>query len=145
MHAPGLSQTTLTLDPAFMLQGVIEMAAKAGAGKAQNTLGTRIARLRRDKGLTQVELAERLGVTQPAVSDYENDDIRLPADVVVQIATILGVSTDELLGLKEVAAKGATSPKNRRLYRRLQDIEKLPRRDQQALLRTIEAFLSKAS
>ncbi len=37
------------------------MAAKAGAGKAQDTLGTRIARLRRDKGLTQVELAERLG------------------------------------------------------------------------------------
>jgi hypothetical protein len=30
-------------------------------------------------------------------------------------------------------------------HRRLQDIEKLPRRDQQALLRTIEAFLSKAS
>jgi hypothetical protein len=69
----------------------------------------------------------------------------LPADVVVQIATILGVSTDELLGLKEVATKGTTNPKNRRLYRRLQDIEKLPRRDQQALLRTIEAFLSKAS
>jgi transcriptional regulator with XRE-family HTH domain len=145
MHGPGISQTTLTLDPAFMLQGAIEMAAKAGAGKGHDTLGTRIARLRRDKGLTQVELAERLGVTQPAVSDYENDDIRLPADVVVQIATILGVSTDELLGLKEVAVKGATSPKNRRLYRRLQDIEKLPRRDQQALLRTIEAFLSKAS
>jgi transcriptional regulator with XRE-family HTH domain len=119
------------------------MAAKAG--KTPDTLGTRIARLRRDKGLTQVELAERLGVTQPAVSDYENDDIRLSADVVVQIAGILGVSTDELLGLKETPGKAAASPKNRRLYRRLQDIEKLPRRDQQALLRTIEAFLSKAS
>jgi transcriptional regulator with XRE-family HTH domain len=145
MHTPTISQPTLTLAPAFMLQGAIEMAAKAGADQVQDTLGTRIARLRRDKGMTQVELAERLGVTQPAVSDYENDDIRLPADVVVQIATILGVSTDELLGLKKAAAKNAASPKNRRLYRRLQDIEKLPRRDQQALLRTIEAFLSKAS
>ncbi len=75
----------------------------------------------------------------------QNDDIRLSAEVVVQIATILGVSTDELLGLKETPGKAASSPKNRRLYRRLQDIEKLPRRDQQALLRTIEAFLSKAS
>jgi hypothetical protein len=73
------------------------------------------------------------------------DEIRLPAEVVVQIATILGVSTDELLGLKEVSTMGATSPKNRRLYRRLQVYRKLPRRDQQALLRTIEAFLSKAS
>ena len=78
------------------------MAAKAGAGKGHDTLGTRIARLRRDKGLTQVELAERLGVTQPAVSDYENDDIRLPADVVVQIATILGVAALPLVQLPNV-------------------------------------------
>jgi len=35
--------------------------------------------------------------------------------------------------------------KNRRLYRQLQNIEKLPKRDQQALLRTIDAFLAKAS
>ena len=118
-----------------------EIQAEITAARAE-----RRARLRRDKGLTQVELAEHLGVTQPAVSDYENDDIRLPADVVVQIGAILGVSTDELLGLKDTTLVRATaSPKNRRLYRRLQDIEKLPRRDQQTLLRTIEAFLSKAS
>lgn len=117
------------------------MATKAGT-KTQDTLGQRIARLRRDRGLTQVELAERLGITQPAVSDYENDDTRLPADAVIQIARILGVSADELLGLKEATASPGGS-RNRRLYRRLQEIEKLPRRDQQALLRTIEAFISK--
>jgi len=118
------------------------MAAKAGS-KAPDSLGQRIARLRRDRGLTQVELAERLGLTQPAVSDYENDDTRLSADVVVQIARILGVSTDELLGLKETPT--AAGSRNRRLHRRLQEIEKLPRRDQQALLRTIEAFIAKGS
>ena len=145
MSHPATAQLALTLAPALILHGAIEMAAKAGAAKTLGTLGSRIARLRRDKGLTQVELAERLGVTQPAVSDYENDDIRLPADVVVQIGAILGVSTDELLGLKDTTpARATSSSKNRRLYRRLQDIEKLPRRDQQALLRTIEAFLSKA-
>jgi transcriptional regulator with XRE-family HTH domain len=124
-----------------MLRGAIEMAAKAGT-KAQDTLGRRIARLRRDRGLTQVELAERLGITQPAVSDYENDDTRLSAEAVIQIARILGVSADELLGIKETSSSPG-SPRNRRLYRRLQEIEKLPRRDQQALLRTIEAFISK--
>jgi transcriptional regulator with XRE-family HTH domain len=143
MHTPALAQPALTLAPQLIF-GAIDMAAK-GAPKAEETLGARIARLRRDLGMTQAELAERLGVTQPAVSDYENGDIRLPADVVVQIARIVGVSTDELLGLKGAAPRaGAPSPRSRRLYRRLQDIEKLPRRDQQALLRTIEAFLSKA-
>jgi len=119
------------------------MAAKTGT-KAPDSLGQRIARLRRELGLTQVELAERLGVTQPAVSDYENDDTRLSADVAVQIARILGVSTDELLGLKETPTSTVGS-KNRRLHRRLKEIEKLPRRDQQALLRTIEAFITKGS
>ena len=141
MQTPLIASSTLTLDPALMLRGAIEMATKAGT-KTQDTLGQRIARLRRDRGLTQVELAERLGITQPAVSDYENDDTRLPADAVIQIARILGVSADELLGLKEATASPGGS-RNRRLYRRLQEIEKLPRRDQQALLRTIEAFISK--
>jgi transcriptional regulator with XRE-family HTH domain len=109
------------------------------------TLGARIARLRREKGLTQAELAQRLQVSQPAVSDYENDVIRLPADVVVQIAGILGASTDELLGMRMPAARSDHGIKNRRLYRRMQEIEKLPRRDQEALLRTIEAFISKTS
>jgi hypothetical protein len=35
--------------------------------------------------------------------------------------------------------------KNRRLYRRVQAIDQLPRRDQDALIRTIDAFLAKAS
>jgi hypothetical protein len=50
----------------------------------------------------------------------------------------------ELLGLKEAAAKGASGP-NRRRYRRLHDTEKPPRRDQHALLRMMDAFLSRAS
>ncbi len=41
--------------------------------------------------------------------------------------------------------KRETVVKNRRLYRQLQDIDRLPKRDQEALFRTIDAFLSKAS
>ncbi len=113
------------------------------AKTATETLGNRIAALRKDKGLTQKELAEALRVSQPVVSDYENDVIRLPADVVVELAGILGVTADELLGLKKSGKKNGTV-KNRRLLRQVQAIDKLPKRDQQALLRTIEAFLGKA-
>ena len=140
MSCPATLKTTLAL-PSVPLLLDAEMARTEDV----ETLGGRIARLRREKGLTQIELAEHLHVSQPVISDYENDVIRLPADTVAQIAGILGASTDELLGLKAPAAQTAGGIKNRRLYRRMQEIEKLPRRDQEALLRTIEAFISKAS
>lgn len=140
MPSPALCKTALTLPAIPLLLG-----AEMAKGEDAETLGGRIARLRRGKGMTQIELAERLRVSQPVVSDYENDVIRLPADTVVQIAEVLSASTDELLGLKAPAAHAAGGIKNRRLYRRMQEIEKLPRRDQEALLRTIEAFISRAS
>jgi transcriptional regulator with XRE-family HTH domain len=140
MSSPTLFKTALTLPAIPLLLG-----AEMVKGEDAETLGGRIARLRREKGLTQIELAERLRVSQPVISDYENDVIRLPADTVAQIAEVLGASADELLGLKAPAAHAAGGIKNRRLYRRMQEIEKLPRRDQEALLRTIEAFISKAS
>ena len=53
------------------------------------------------------------------------------------------VSADELLGIKAGAQRNG-SIKNRRLLRQVQAIEKLSKRDQQAVIRTIEAFISKA-
>jgi transcriptional regulator with XRE-family HTH domain len=106
---------------------------------SHETIGQRLARLRRERGMTQVELAERLGVAQPVVSDYERGELRLHGQLIVQLSQILGVSSEELLGLTKPASNGTI--KNRRLLRRLQEIERLPRRDQQALLRTIDRFL----
>ena len=84
--------------------------------------GTRLARLRRDKGITQIELAERLGVTQSVVSDYERDVLRLNSELILQLTQILGVSADELLGMAKIPASSGPI-KNRRLYRQLQNIE----------------------
>ena len=61
-------------------------------------LGTRIKELRNTKKMTQAEFAERLGVTKSAVSSYENGS-RLPSyDILIKIARIFKVSTDNLLG-----------------------------------------------
>jgi transcriptional regulator with XRE-family HTH domain len=109
----------------------------------KETIGQRLARLRRERGITQAELAEKLGVVQPMISDYERGGLRLHGQLIVELTRILGVSADEILGLEQPRSNG--SVKNRRLFRRLQQLEKLPRRDQQALLRTIDAFLAKAS
>ncbi|OGR13845.1 MAG: hypothetical protein A2341_01495 [Deltaproteobacteria bacterium RIFOXYB12_FULL_58_9] len=106
---------------------------------SEESLGQRLARLRKWGGVTQVELAETIGVSQSNVSDYERDVCRPNSDMVLKIAQRLELSTDELLGH---LAKGADKPIiSRKLLKRVVEIEKLPRRDQDALLRTIDAFL----
>ena len=70
--------------------------------------------------------------------------IRLPADIVGKIAQVLEVTSDELLGLRR-EARSTSNVKNRRLSRRLQAIDALHKRDQEALLRTIDAFISKTA
>lgn len=136
------SEATPTID-AHRTEGV----ALAARGKAERssdveTIGQRLARLRRERGMTQVEMAERLGVAQPVVSDYERGELRLHGQLIVKLTQILGVSSEELLGLE--APKARSTATDRRFLRRLQEIERLPRRDQQALLRTIDSFLKAA-
>jgi transcriptional regulator with XRE-family HTH domain len=109
---------------------------------SKEAFGKRLARIRKEKGFTQVELAEKLGSIQTIISDYERGKSRPHADMVTSIAIALDVSADELLGLETLPK--APAP-NRRILRRIQMIEKLPKRDQDALLRTIDAFLLKAS
>ena len=57
----------------------------------------RIKQLRKDKHMTQAQVAARIGVTASMVSSYETD-IRLPSyEVMVQIADLFGVTVDYLL------------------------------------------------
>ena len=77
---------------------------------------------------------------QVLISDYERNKLRPYADVVARFAVALDVSTDELLGTAK--PKKLTPTVNRRFLRRFQAVDQLPKRDQDALLRTIDAFLS---
>lgn len=57
----------------------------------------RLKQLRKDKHLTQAQVAQRIGVTSSMVSSYETD-IRLPSyEVMVRIADLFGVTVDYLL------------------------------------------------
>jgi len=115
---------------------------KTGRTAVTESIGERIVRLRKDRGITQKEIAALVGVTQPVISDYERGILRVHGALLIQFAQILKTSTDELLGLEKQPKK--TGPiKNQRLLKKVREIERLPRRDQEALLRTIEAFLAK--
>jgi transcriptional regulator with XRE-family HTH domain len=106
------------------------------------SFGQRLVRRRKERGLTQVELAERVGLLQGLVSDYEHDKLRPYADLIARFAVALEVSADELLGIRAPKRKDSAAPASRRVLRRLQQVDKLPKRDQDALLRTIDAFLA---
>ena len=108
----------------------------------KETLGQRIARIRKERGYTQVELAERIGIIQSLVSAYEKDKLRLTAEMTIRFATALEVSTDDLLRPK--GAKVSHRRPSRRVLRRLEQIESLPPSQQTAVLRTIDAFVRAA-
>ena len=65
------------------------------------TIGKRIAELRKSKGLTQEDLADRLNVSGQAVSKWENDQTCPDISLLPQLSRVLGVSTDELLSGKQ--------------------------------------------
>ena len=107
---------------------------------ADESLGQRLARIRKEKGFTQVELAQKVGIIQVLVSDYERGKLRPHPEMLVRFALALGVSADELLGLK--GTRPSREVKGRRFLRRLEQLSRLPKRDQDGLVRTIDAFLA---
>jgi transcriptional regulator with XRE-family HTH domain len=64
----------------------------------KETFGQRFTRLRKQRGLTQEELGEKIGISGQAVSKWENDASMPDVGILVQLSDLLCVSLDELLG-----------------------------------------------
>jgi len=105
------------------------------------TLGQRIARLRKERGLTQKELAEKVGIIQVLVSDYEKGKLRLHAEMVVRFARALGIRADELLGLTSDVSEGTATKPDLKIMRRLNRIASLPPKEQKIMLKAIDGWL----
>ena len=73
------------------------------------TLGKRIAALRKEKGLKQEPLAEKLGVSPQAVSKWENDQTCPDISLLPKLAELLGVSVDVLLSGEKKAQEQTTN------------------------------------
>ena len=66
----------------------------------KQTLGMMISTLRKEKGMTQLELAEKMGVTDKAVSKWERDLSFPDISSIPKLAEIFEVSVDELMQVK---------------------------------------------
>jgi transcriptional regulator with XRE-family HTH domain len=100
-------------------------------------LALHIATLRKDAGLSQVELAKRIGTSASNVAFWELSGTPPRGEVLPGLARELGVSVDALLGVtpqKPAIAKG-------RLQEAFHAAAKLPRRQQQKIVEVVEALL----
>ena len=66
----------------------------------KKTLGMMIASLRKENGMTQFELAEKMGVTDKAVSKWERDLSCPDVNTIPKLAEAFGISVDELMQIK---------------------------------------------
>ena len=74
----------------------------------KKTFGTKIEEMRKEKGMTQLELAEKMGVTDKAVSKWERDLSFPDVNSIPKLAEIFDVTVDELMQGK-AAAKGTAA------------------------------------
>ena len=80
-----------------------------------------------------------MGLIQALISAYENEKIRLNAEMIIRFAKSLDVSADEILGLHH--EKRTRNTASLKIIRRVNKIESLPDSKQKALLKTIDVFL----
>lgn len=102
-------------------------------------IGLNIAKIRKSKGFTQSELAEKIGISQNLVSHYEVGRLKISAEMVIHFSLALKVSTDRILGLTSI--DDSYDPISPSLFRKMKEIEKLSPTEKRALLKTIDKYI----
>lgn len=114
---------------------------------AKRTLGAQIRRYRIEKGLTQTQLGNLVGVSQRVVAYYEVKGVSPPPELLVKIADALRVSIEELFGRKKRSgrAAGPQPGGNVRRQRHIKRLDELPASDRKAIFRIIDALADRHS
>ena len=103
-------------------------------------LGLRVAEQRKQQNITQVQLAEALGVSQQTMQGYEVGRRRIPVSALPTLARALKVSLEELMG--EPVTKASRRGPAPKLAQHMERISQLPRTQQQFVMRMIDMALA---
>jgi transcriptional regulator with XRE-family HTH domain len=107
------------------------------------TIGSRIKRLRQEKGWSQAQLASKLNTHPKQVSKYERG-INLPStEVLVRMTQIFNVSADFMI-FKEHSQKAQRSIADRELVQKLSEIDKLSEQDKAIVKGVLDTFIIKS-
>jgi len=104
-------------------------------------LGSRVTALRKEQHLTQVQLAEILGISQQHMASFEKGIRKIPASVLPILAGLFSISVDELVGIKPKATKRGPAPK---LLRQVEQISHLPKTKQRFVMEMLDTVLQQA-
>ena len=105
--------------------------------------GQRMAMLRQRKGLTQIQLAERMNTTQKMIDYYERRSPNPTLEVMQKVAAALEVSVVELLGEEAATVRAArkTGPTSK-LQKVFEEVARLPRRQQEKIVEVVSALMT---
>ncbi len=108
--------------------------------KIVHILKKNLARLRKERGISQRALAREIGVSQRMVAYYEDKAIDIPLSKVEDLAEALNVSIGELLDIR-VQKQTEHIEIDVRILRKIRQIQDLPKRARESLLQTINTAL----
>jgi transcriptional regulator with XRE-family HTH domain len=101
--------------------------------------GQRLHAAREAAGLSQAQVAERLGVTQKAYAVWERYPVALRPEQIEKVAAALNVSVEFLFGQTAKQRGSGPTGKARRVF---EAVSKLPRRQQQKIAEVVEALVA---
>jgi len=107
-------------------------------------LGARIAQLRKERGLTQVQLAEALDISQQQMASFEVGRRKVPVSLLAPLARALSVSLEELVEQEAEKPKAKRGPIPK-LQQQMDTISALPKPQQRFVMQVLETVLAQAS
>jgi len=133
----------------FAMAEKSENAPGRPSPKQPTVNGARLAKLRQEADMSQVQLAKALGIPQRTLSFYERQANSIPSNLVPALANALEVPLEKVLGIE---APGQNQPENTKTTAKrgpvgkarqvFEQVSKLPRNQQQRILGVVEDMLS---
>ena len=106
-------------------------------------LGLRMASARKARGLTQQQLADRLGIVQQSYAQYETGRARIQAAMLPKLAQYLGLTLDELMGVG-TGSRAKPGPSSK-FELQIERLRQLPKAKQRLLMAMLDAAIMQAS
>jgi transcriptional regulator with XRE-family HTH domain len=100
-------------------------------------MNERIKKIRKQKGLSQTELGDRIGVSQQVITNYERGLREPDIETLLKIAGALDVTLESLIGEKPISPEDQTS---RAVQKRIEQIKKLTPEKQKAFISFVDAL-----